>query len=113
MSSTSLQYDDTQFSQINAHTAKDADLEDCHSATIEPDIELDHHQLSDVKEYDPQIRLHLEELNRFATKINQLEKCVEVLGGVHTRLLLFYLVFIFFRNKIPSFKRRSTRAQFN
>lgn len=45
----------------------------------EDDLELgDEEQLDDVKEYDPQIRQHLEELNRFATKINQLEKCVEV-----------------------------------
>lgn len=40
--------------------------------------EEERQQLHDVKEYDPQIRQHLEELNRFATKINQLEKCVEV-----------------------------------
>lgn len=33
----------------------------------------------DVGDYDPKIKQHLEELNRFATKINQLEQCYEVI----------------------------------
>lgn len=77
MSSNSLQYDDTRFSQLDGHeTSMVANFDNC-PTTDKSEIELEQ-QLSDVEEYDPRIRQHLEELNRFATKINQLEKCFEV-----------------------------------
>lgn len=65
----------TSFNGSSPHFDKAVEDEE-----LDLDEELDEEerqQLHDVKEYDPQIRQHLEELNRFATKINQLEKCVE------------------------------------
>lgn len=86
----------------------------------EDDLELDvddeeQQQLNDVKEYDPQIRLHLEELNKFATKINQLEKCVEVSDYLENLPVFLFSLFTLFscRKKTPNSKRSSTRAQFS
>lgn len=57
---------------------------------------------TDVQEFDPKIREHLEELNRFSTKINQLEKCFEV-----NKIELFNVLLLItnVRMKIPSFTK--------
>ena len=81
MSSTdSVHYGDPRFSQFDSCSSSSLidSGEKCLSDEKRSNlIELD--QLTDVKEYDPQIRQHLEELNRYATKINHLEKCFEVI----------------------------------
>lgn len=41
------------------------------------DDELDC-QIPDIKEFDPKIRDLLDDLNRYSTKINQLEQCFQV-----------------------------------
>ena len=53
-------------------------------------IELE--EFSGAQEFDPQVREHLEELNRYATRINQLEKCFQVNGVCSTTkpLLIFF-----------------------
>lgn len=60
-----------------------------------------HFEPIQVQDYDPQIRHHLEELNRYSTKINQLEKCFEVNGS-----------FVCVRNFSKRFKCQDENRQF-
>lgn len=78
MSSNCAQYDERRLSHIECHlTASDDVDSSSHTDADDPSSDMALEQLPDAQPYNLQIRQHLEELNRFGTRINQLEKCLE------------------------------------
>lgn len=76
----------------------------------QPSIELD--GLSDEPGFDPKVREHLEELNRYATKINQLEKLFEV-NNINSSCLIRTNSVLLCSMKTRIFTKFWPKVQFN